>query len=312
MARIGFIGCHKISKHCLQKIAELSHKFEDELIVVFNLDPEKGSKHSAYADFTSLQQEFSFDLHYVSDVADEENIHILQNSKLDILFIIGWHKIVSQSVLNVAKLKLGIHSSLLPKDRGSSPINWQLIRGEKVGGVTLFHLTAGVDAGNIVDKQSYNIDDLDDVRSVYEKAISASIDLLDKNWSEIHNLKPKSIPQDEKEVTINERRKPSDSLIDWSKTAKQCYDWIRALTTPYPGAFTYWKGKKILLWSSRICDIKNTEPGQIIECGDRIIISTGEKCIELLSLQVEDELLCDAKTFSQNYALEESHFFSNS
>jgi len=312
MARIGFIGCHEISKYCLRKIADLSNQYNDKLILSFNLKLEQGIKHSAYVDFNSLQKEFSFELHYVSDVSNEESIRILEKSKLDILFIIGWHKIVPQFVLNVAKLKLGIHSSLLPKDRGPSPINWQLIRGDNIGGVTLFHLTTGVDAGNIVDKQSYSIDEIDDVRSVYEKAISASMELLDRNWPDIHNLNPKSIPQDEKEVTINERRRPSDGLIDWSKSSKQCYDWIRALTFPYPGAFTFWKGKKILIWKSNISSTIGNYPGEILDGSKKILVSTGDDSIEISLLQIEGKPLCNAEVFVNTYKIQKSDTFDSS
>lgn len=312
MVRIGFIGCHEISWHCLKKILELSNQFHDDVVIVFNLDPVKGEKHSAYVDFDTLQKKFNLNLNYVSDISNEKNVQKLENAKLDILFIIGWHRIVPQSVLDVAKIRLGIHSSLLPKDRGPSPINWQLIRGDKVGGVTLFHLTSGVDEGSIVDMQNYRIDENDDVRTVYAKAISNSLSLLEKNWPEIHNCSPKAIPQDEQEATINERRRPSDGLIDWTKSSKECYNWIRALTIPYPGAFSFWKNQKVIVWSSRISDVKQTKPGQIMDCSEKIIVSTKNGCLELLLLQVENEPICNAKVFSQSYHIQTNDFFSDS
>lgn len=312
MSKIGFIGCMEISWYCLKKIAELAKKHGDELEVVFNLEKEKGLKYSSYVDFSYLEKEFNFKLIHVSKVSDPQNLEILKNSNLDILFIIGWHQIVPQTVLDSAKIKLGIHSSLLPKDRGSSPINWQIIRGEHQGGVTLFHLTTGVDAGNIVDQESYVISETDDVKMVYEKATSSSLNLLEKNWNDIHSSNLKSIPQDENKVTINDRRHPTDGLIDWSKTSKECYDWIRALTFPYPGAFTFYKNRKIYLWDSKISNLNSTNPGQIVEVDERIIISTGNGTIELLSLQRENEPICSPKLFSKSYNLEQNNFFKDS
>lgn len=312
MSKIGFIGCMEISWHCLKKITELSKKYGDELELVFNLEKEKGLKHSSYVDFSSLEKEFNFKLIYVSKISDPQNLEILKNSNLDILFIIGWHQIVPQIVLDSAKIKLGIHSSLLPKDRGSSPINWQIIRGEHQGGVTLFHLTADVDAGNIVDQESYTISETDNVATVYEKATLSSLNLLEKNWNNIHFLNLKSIPQNENKITINDRRRSTDGLIDWSKTSKDCYNWIRALTHPYPGAFTFYENKKIYLWNSRISNYNSTNPGQIVEVGERIIVSTVNGTIELLSLQVENELICSPKLFSKSYNLEQNNFFKNS
>lgn len=311
MSKIGFIGCMEISWHCLKKIAELAKKYGDELEIVFNLEQAKGLKYSSYSDFSSLQNDFNFNLIHVSKVSDPENLEILKNAKLDILFIIGWHQIVPQSVLDSSRIRLGIHSSFLPKDRGSSPINWEIIRGESKGGVTLFHLTDGVDAGNIVDQESYIIDENDDVATVYEKATLSSLNLLEKNWNDIHSLNPKSINQNENEITVNKQRRPNDGLIDWSKSSKDCYNWIRAQTFPYPGAFTFYKNKKIYLWKSKITNYNFTNPGEIIEIGKRIIVSTSDGCIELLSLQVENEPICSAKLFSKSYNLEKNSFFNN-
>lgn len=311
MVRIGFIGCHEISWHCLKKICELSKQTQDTVCVVFNLNEDEASKHSATIDFSSLKNYFDFELHNVRNVADEENIEILSKHNLDLLFIIGWHRIVPQSVLDVSKIRLGIHSSILPKDRGSSPINWQIIRGKTDGGVTLFHLTDGVDSGNIVDTERYLIDFEDTVRDVYSKATIASLNLLEKNWNDISSLHPKSISQDEKEATINERRKPEDGLISWEWASETCCNWIRALTFPYPGAFTYWKNKKLFLWESKLSSLDETNPGTIIKTGKKIIVSTGGGTIEITSLQIEGEPICNAELFSNTYDLNVDDTFSN-
>jgi len=311
MVNIGFIGCHKISYVCLKKICELAREYGDDIKIVFNLTSDEGTKHSYYVDFNSLQKKFNFPLHYVTDISTRENIQSMLNLQLDVLFIIGWHRIVSQSVLDVAKIKLGIHSSLLPKERGSSPINWQIIKGDTTGGVTLFHLTTGVDSGPIVDQEQYSIDEHDDVKTVYSKAMVLSLRLLQKNWHDIHNLNPNSIPQNESDATYNERRTPADGIIDWSKSAKQCYNWIRALTNPYPGTFTFYKGKKVFIWKSKIIKMKENSPGKIISVGKKIIVSTGNGCLELLELQVENEPIYNPELFSKYYNLQENNIFEH-
>jgi methionyl-tRNA formyltransferase len=309
MVKIGFIGCHIISWHCLQKICNLSKKFNDEIKLVYNLESNEAEKHSGSIDFDSLQKQFSFDLKYVVNVSDSKNIEYMKNANLDILFIIGWHRIVPQEVLDTAKFCLGIHSSVLPKDRGPSPINWQLIKGDKEGGVTLFHLATGVDSGPIVDSKGYEISNEDDVNTVYSKAIIASIEMLENNWSDIHNLVPKTLLQNESLATFNERRKPNDGLIDWTKDSKSCFNFIRALTIPYPGAFSFLNKQKIMIWKSKISNEKETTPGKIIECEDSIKVSTGNGCIELISLQVENEPICDAKLFLKSYQIKYGDMF---
>ena len=309
MVKIGFIGCHEISWFCLKKICELSTNYGDEVAIVFNLDSKTASKHSASIRFENLQSKYNFLLHNVENVTHPENLQLLKDSNLDILFIIGWHRIVPQEVLDTAKIRIGIHSSLLPKDRGSSPINWQIIRGEKIGGVTLFHLTSGVDAGDIIDQEEYDIEFNDDIRDVYFKATSSSITLLEKNWDQIHNLKINSLPQNENEITLNDRRKPEDGKIIWSKNSTECYDWIRSLTSPYPGAFTFWNDQKIFVWTSKISNLKESKPGKIIRSDDKIIISTGRNCLELLYLQIENHPICNAQLFAKTYGLQENDYF---
>lgn len=312
MGRIGFIGCHEISWFCLKKICELVQEYDDNLVIVYNLNEEEGKKHSSYFKFDTLQKEFGFDLHYISNVTDSENLELIKNSKLDVLFIIGWHRIVPQAVLDTAKICLGIHSSILPKDRGSSPINWQMIHGVRKGGVTLFHLTEGVDSGPIIDCDNYEISEEDDVRSVYFKATSSSLSLLEKHWLQIHKMDIPSIPQDESEATYNERRRPKDGIIDWTQDSIKCNNWIRALTFPYPVTFTYLNNKKVLLISSRLSTIKETKPGEILQVDEKIIVSTGNKSLELLLLQVEGEPICNAKLFAESYKLRVGDFFSSS
>lgn len=309
MVRIGFIGCHEISFHCLKKICNLSILHGDNVVIAFDLLPLEASKHSASITFNTLQDEFGFSLHHVSNVADYENIELLKNANVDVLFIIGWHRIVPQVVLDQAKLCLGLHASLLPKDRGSSPTNWQIIRGDTKGGVTLFHLSPNVDSGPIVASKEYDINFNDNIRTVYYKTTISSLELFDENWKDIHNLNPKKIPQNETLVTYNERRKPKDGLIDWSRSSLDCYNWIRALTFPYPGAFTFWEGKKILIWESKVSSYKENKTGEILESDKKIIVSTGKGSLEITLIQAEGEPLCNAEVFSKSYGLKKGDIF---
>lgn len=312
MVKIGFLGCHEVSFHCLKKICNLAKEFNDSISIVFDLIPEEASKHSASISFESLKNEYKFPLYHIKNITDQESMSLLSNANLDILFIIGWHRVVSQSVLDQADICIGLHASLLPKDRGSSPINWQIIRGCTNGGVSLFHLTKDVDSGHIIDQKEFSIDYNDSVRTIFFKSIIKSIELLENNWIDIHNLKPKKIPQNDEEATFNNRRKPIDGLIDWTKSSEDCYNWIRALTFPYPGAFTYWKGKKLLIWESVISNKKEKcIPGTIVETEKSILVSTGDGNIEIHLLQYENEPLCNSEVFKKSYGLKVQNTFQN-
>jgi len=295
----------------LKKICDLSLEYGDEVVLSFDLEETKSSKHSAPANFNLLQKKYGFLLFHIDNTSDLKSIQQLKKSNLDILFIIGWHRIVSQETLDTAKIVIGIHSSLLPKDRGSSPLNWALIRGDTEGGVTLFHLSSGVDSGPIIDQKQFTLSFEDNIKTAYDKATLKSLELLEENWNDIHNLQPKKIHQDEVKATINPRRKPEDGLLDWTKNSIQCYNFIRALTIPYPGAFTFLNGKKILIWESKISSMVESKPGEILETNSNLIVSTGKNSLEIITLQAEEESICDANHFCQLHNLQKGCFFKS-
>ena len=324
--RVGFAGCHEISWRCLKAVAELCRANGDELAGAFNLLPEKGVKYSGFVEFDSLASEHNFPLHKITNLADAPALDLLRSFKLDVFFIIGWHRIVPQEVIDAAPVCLGMHSSLLPKNRGSSPLNWALIRGEKQGGITLFFLTAGVDSGDVVAQKSFPLEENDSCREAYEKAAVAAVDLLRENWGALREGKLPRTPQDESQATFNERRRPEDGKIDWSKPAGELHNWVRALAHPYPGAFTFFRGKKLFVWKARLVQgsriqeqhenldndergAVDKEPGTLVSLGERdgggAIAACQKGLLEILSLQFEGEQEFAARAFASAYGLQQ-------
>jgi methionyl-tRNA formyltransferase len=173
----------------------------------------------------------------------------------DLLLVLGWYYMVPKRVRESVSLGcVGIHASLLPKYRGGAPIPWCIINGEKESGISFFYLEDGVDTGDIIAQVSYPIDYEDTCASVYEKATWASIEVLRQYLPMIAKGTAPRFSQDESEATIFPQRKPEDGLIDWSWSAKRVYDFIRAQTKPYPGAFTFLRGQKLTIWKARIVE----------------------------------------------------------
>lgn len=129
----------------------------------------------------------------------------------------------------------GIHASLLPKYAGGAPLNWAIINGEKETGVTLFRMDDGVDDGDIISQKSFLIEFEDTINEIYQKATIASKEILNEVLLNIDNIKFK--PQDKRKIEIYPQRKPDDGEIDLSKTSIEIYNFIRAQSSPYPGAF---------------------------------------------------------------------------
>jgi methionyl-tRNA formyltransferase len=180
---------------------------------------------------------------------------------------------------------VGIHASLLPKYRGGAPINWAIINGEKKSGISLFYLGDGVDNGDIISQRSFPISDTDSCKEVYDKATRVSIEILKIALPKLAAGTANRIPQNESEATWFPQRNPSDGRIDWRWNGRTIYNFIRAQTKPYPGAFTYLRHEKITIWHCQLAGqhhqrfkpgeivlIRNGTSGIYVVCGDGVII----------------------------------------
>lgn len=211
----------------------------------------------------------------------------------DIIFSFYYRKLLCPSILNLAPVgAFNLHASLLPKYRGRVPVNWALICGEKETGVTLHYMLDRADAGDIVGQKKVRIDFSDTVLTLYAKLLVAAVSLLNELLPEIAAGCPRSVPQTESLATIFYARKPIDGLINWQWPAKRIYNLIRALTKPYPGAFTYLpSGEKMYIWSA--LPVKNIKTCKMLNIaffiwiqGESIFVRTSDGFIQLLEIQL--------------------------
>jgi methionyl-tRNA formyltransferase len=170
----------------------------------------------------------------------------------DVILVMGWYYMVPKKIRDIAKFgSWGIHASLLPKYAGGAPLVWAIINGEKETGVSLFKLDDGVDDGDIIAQQVIPIAIEDSIKEVYEKATTASKEILVTALQNIEKVI--FIPQDKTKIEVWPQRKPEDGKIDLSWPAEQIYNFIRAQASPYPGAFiTTTDGKKIIIEKAKL------------------------------------------------------------
>ena len=139
------------------------------------------------------------------------------------------------------KARLGawnMHGSLLPKFRGRAPLNWAILKGETETGVTLHEMTEKPDAGRIVDQQAVPIGPDETAVEVFHKMTEAADKVLRRSIKDLVSGNPKFRPNDLSRGSYFGRRRPEDGRIDWSKSAKEIHDLVRAVAPPFPGAFT--------------------------------------------------------------------------
>ena len=285
--RVVFIGVVTVGWHCLKALLES----KADVVGIFTANKQKMVKKSGmhpdyFSEFGDLALEYGVPLHKIDDVSIRLDTTSIKELQPDIIFCIGWPQIIRRDILQIPTQGcVGFHPALLPERRGGAPINWSLIDGLTRSGVTLFYMDEGVDSGDIIAQRTLEIAIEDTAKSILGKVGNLGIQILKEYYPLIEKGKAPRISQDGIRATYTRRRHPEDGIIDWSKTSFSIYNWIRALTLPFPGAFTYWNGEKIIIWASELLrGYKarfNAQPGEVLEFLNKreVIVATGDNCI---------------------------------
>lgn len=215
----------------------------------------------------------------------------IRDMKADVIFSFYYRNIISEDILQSAKAgAYNLHGSLLPKYRGRAPLNWVLVNGESETGVTLHKMVARADAGDIAGQIHVAISDTDTAHSLQQKMIEATRELLNQQLPLIRAGDVVLVKQDEKLATRFGRRTPADGELFWNKTAKELYNLVRAVTLPYPGAYTFAGDRKLMVWESSVVPHTGKEmPGTIINV-DPFTIACGKDALEIRAGQSEQGL----------------------
>jgi len=209
----------------------------------------------------------------------------------DFLFSFYFREIIGPEVLGLARRgALNLHGSLLPRYRGRCPVNWVLINGERETGVTLHYMEARPDRGDIVAQRAVPIADDDTALSLNRKLGEAARALLREAYPLLAAGTAPRSPQDHARATSFGGRRPEDGRIAWHQPARRLYDLIRAVTAPYPGAFTTYRGERLFVWWARPLDLgpRVGAPGEVVEIrpGAGVVVAAGSGALLLDRVQL--------------------------
>lgn len=259
--RYAVLGATQFSKEILQFL--INHQYIPQAIFTipqeFKISYAKNRKvkNCNYASLHEMSANLDIPLYEVEspDKTIQHYSDIIQSLELDILLVIGWYYMVPKSVRDLAKEGAwGIHASMLPDYAGGAPLVWSIINGEKQTGVSLFRLDDGVDDGDLIAQQAFDIDEHDSISEVYQKATEHSKTLLASAFKQYPDIDYKA--QDKQKIKIYPQRCPDDGEMDLNLSAKELYNFIRAQSAPYPGAFIKTRdGKKLVIEKARIENI---------------------------------------------------------
>lgn len=242
-----------------------------------------------------LAREYGIPVYMPESVNDEKWIALIRDTRPDVVFSFYYRKMIPKAILDIPRIgAFNLHGSLLPQYRGRCPVNWVLIAGEERTGVTLHFMVEKPDAGDIVAQKEVPIAFEDDVFSVYMKLVGAARELMQDVLPDLQAGTFTRIAQTGPSSYFG-GRKPEDGLIDWTKDSLSIYNLTRAVTHPYPGAFTYLDGKKLLIWKAHPENVspRDVPPGTVIS-EDPLLVRTGSGSLRLISVEVEGEQEMDA------------------
>lgn len=219
-----------------------------------------------------------------------------ETTPVDLMLVVGWRYLIPAEVYEHIPLGCYVfHDSMLPVYRGFAPTVWAILNGEDQTGVTLFAIGPSVDDGDIIDQKPIAIGPDDAVADVMERVTLAALEILETALPSLISGTAARTPQEHERATYTCKRLPSDNVIDWSADTMAIYNLIRAVTRPYPGAFTHLDGRKLIVWGARRLDVVpkyvGRIPGRVVDIrrGEGVVVLTGDGALLLTTIQIEGD-----------------------
>jgi len=222
-----------------------------------------------------------------------ETIDAARRAAPDLILSVWYRRLLGPDLLALPRIAaLNLHGSLLPAYRGRAPLNWVLVNGEPRTGVTLHHMTAEADAGDVVAQRGLAIEPDDTAFTLYERMAKAGVELLLETYPAVLDGSAPRIPQDHARATTMPRRRPEDGRIQWTWPAARIFNMIRAVAPPYPGAFVGDGAARLGLLAAAVCSSASVEAaaGTVLEIvpGRGVMVAAGEGVLLLTRVQGAD------------------------
>ena len=218
-------------------------------------------------------------------IATPEWIEQIAAMAPDLIISVYYRNMISTKILSLAPLgAFNLHGSLLPKYRGRAPINWAVLNGEPRIGMTLHRMVKSADAGAIVAQEGIEIGPRDTAEQAFRKVLPCARRVLAASIDALLSGTAVEVAQDDTQATYFGGRKPEDGRINWTQSSRQIFNLIRAVTDPYPGAFTEVNGSRLMVWwaepDSAAARGRRGRPGEVLSVSP-LVVATGDGAMEL-------------------------------
>lgn len=280
LKRLVWVSFDTIGRACLEAAAEVGAEVAGIVTLPGPVRPDR----SGMCGFEEVAEWLGAQLIHTTNVNDPQCVAAVRRLAPDTLWVVGWSQLVREELLAVpAGGTFGMHPTLLPRHRGRAPIPWAILNGLARTGVTLFEIPdATADSGAIVGQAVIDIAEDETATTLYAKCRDAHVDLVRTWFPRIAAGTAPRIPQDPRRASAWPKRTPADGLIDWETRAAYLDVWVRAQTRPYPGAFTWFGDRRLVIWRARP---ESADPGAaagtvvdhhpdglVVACGDGALL----------------------------------------
>ena len=287
-----FIGSTKRGYLTLKALVD--HRVEVAGIISLEQDPHELGRYEE--PIRALANTQGIPLLETKWMKDRDYGSIIRNDwKPDIALVVGCRILLSRDVYEAPpRGTLAVHDSYLPEYRGFAPLNWAIISGDDHTGVTLFYLSEQTDGGDIVARKRIPFGTDETAPEIYERIIDGTIELVVETWPLLAEGKAERLAQDYRSGSMTCSRTPADGCIDWEQPTRRIYDLVRALARPYPGAYTFFGGQKLIVWKARpapdAAPYVGRIPGRVVSVSPSegfVDVLTGDGVLRIAEVQTE-------------------------
>jgi methionyl-tRNA formyltransferase len=293
--RTVWVSFDTIGRDCLEAAADVGAEIVGVVTLPGPIDPNR----SGQCSFHDVVARLDAALIETRDVNDPETVNAIRKLEPELIFVVGWSQLVHDPFVALASEGVfGMHPTLLPRHRGRAPIPWAILTGLARTGVTLFEIVdSTADSGAIVGQLTLEIAQDETATTLFTRIAEAHVELTRELVPQLLARTAPRIPQDPTRASSWPRRTPADGIIDWDTRAPYLYDWVRAQTRPYPGAFTFIGDEKVIVWGARPIELVETAPaGTIVEVGpEGPVVACGEGGLVLEEVQTNGALTVGAR-----------------
>ncbi|MCR4563871.1 MAG: methionyl-tRNA formyltransferase [Clostridiales bacterium] len=300
--RIVFMGTPDFAVPCLEKMIDTG---EDVVGVFTQTDKPVGRKQILTpSEVKVCAVENSIPVFQPKTLRNGEALEILKDLKPELIVVTAYGKILPEEIINFPKYGcINIHASLLPKYRGAAPIQWSVINGDKITGVTSMYMDVGLDTGDIILQSQTEIGENETAGELFDRLKLIGADVLEKTVELIKKDGLKRIKQDETKASYVTQLDKSFSPVDFNKTATEIHNKVRGLN-PWPVASFKIGDTRFKLWETRITGKTDKKAGAVVESSDKLVIACGDNTsIELVVIQPEGKNKMSASDYLRGHKI---------